>query len=88
MNLFGWKSRRAPARPLLARGWGVAAGWGEAATARSWVDQVCAAYQDNPVAQRACRLVAGGGAAEAQRMAASGRQIAQAVRRALEAAED
>ena len=58
MNLFGWKSRRASSRPALARGWSYRAAWAQGDAPRSWADQVRAAYHDNAIAQRACRLVA------------------------------
>ncbi|MFM6854809.1 MAG: phage portal protein [Sphingopyxis sp.] len=63
MNLFGIKARRATARPALTRpyGWSntgrVGAPMMAAAQAR-YDDRVRAAVVDNPVAQRACRLVA------------------------------
>ena len=55
MNLFGWKARREAARPVLARGWSAR---GDAPLPQSWPERVRAAYEENPVAQRACRLVA------------------------------
>ena len=62
MKLFGRKSagrvesRLAEARPALAR----ALSWGAAELPRSYEAQVRAAYRDNPVAQRAVRMVAEG----------------------------
>lgn len=56
MNLFGFKSRKAPVRPALARGmWATVP---QSLVPRGYVDRVRAAYADNPVAQRCCRLVA------------------------------
>jgi HK97 family phage portal protein len=58
MNIFGRKSAgRASARPALSRG-GFASTHGE--WPRAYEPQVRAAYLDNPVAQRAVRLVAEG----------------------------
>jgi HK97 family phage portal protein len=56
MKWFGWKAGRGAARPALARGFGLALGTGE--WPRSYEAQVRDAYQRNPVAQRAVRLVA------------------------------
>jgi HK97 family phage portal protein len=58
MNLFGMKARRTAARPVLARGSSWMGGGGAGALPRSWDEQVRAAYLTNPVAQRACRIVA------------------------------
>ena len=61
MNLFGIKARRVSARPVLARpaSWvGVIGGVAAAPAPRSWEEQVRSAYLANPVAQRACRIVA------------------------------
>lgn len=57
MKFFGRKSAgRAEARPALVR----ALAWGVADMPRSYEAQVRAAYRDNPVAQRAVRLIAEG----------------------------
>ena len=57
MKFFGRKSAgRAEARPALAR----AISWGGAELPRSYEALVRAAYRDNPVAQRAVRMVAEG----------------------------
>ena len=57
MKFFGRKSAgRAETRPALAR----AISWGGAELPRSYEAQVRAAYRDNPVAQRAVRMVAEG----------------------------
>lgn len=56
MKLFGWKSAgRGVTRPALARGWmtGSLGEW-----PRSYEERVRAGYLDNPVAQRAVRLLA------------------------------
>ncbi|QJQ32376.1 phage portal protein [Sphingomonas lacunae] len=58
MNLFGIKSRRTPARAVLARTASWIGGAGVGALPRSWEEQVRAAYCANPVAQRVCRIVA------------------------------
>ena len=57
MKWFGRKAERVAARPSLLRGWGVACGepW-----PRSYEAQVREAFLQNPVAQRAVRLVAEG----------------------------
>lgn len=56
MNIFGRKSAgRAPARPVLSRG-GFASALGEWPSA--FEPRLRAAYRENPVAQRAVRLVA------------------------------
>ncbi len=56
MNLFGWKSRRAAARPVLARGWW--SGWtGEDRVPVDYAGRVRAAFEQNPLAQRAVKLV-------------------------------
>ena len=59
MKLFGWKSAgRAVARPVLSRGF---ATWmGSAEVPRSYEERVREGYCDNPVAQRAVRMVAEG----------------------------
>jgi phage portal protein BeeE len=58
MKIFGWKSAgRAVARPVLSRGWST---WINGAWPRSYEDRVRAGYLDNPVAQRAVRMVAEG----------------------------
>jgi HK97 family phage portal protein len=57
MKLFGRKSAgRAELRPALAR----ALTWGATELPRSYEAQVRSAYRDNPVAQRAVRMVAEG----------------------------
>lgn len=56
MKWFGRKAGRDGARPALARGFGLAFGNGE--WPRSFEAQVRDAYQVNPIAQRAVRLVA------------------------------
>lgn len=57
MKLFGRKSAgRDDPRPALAR----ALSWGAAELPRSYEAQVRSAYRDNPVAQRAVRMVAEG----------------------------
>lgn len=58
MNLFGIKARRAPARAALARASSWLGGSGVGTVPRSWEEQVRSAYLTNPVAQRACRMVA------------------------------
>lgn len=58
MNLFGVKSRRVPARPLLSRAASWLGGGSAGSLPRSWEEQVRSAYCANPVAQRACRIVA------------------------------
>jgi HK97 family phage portal protein len=62
MKLFGRKSAgRAESRPDLARpALARALTWGAAELPRSYEAQVRAAYRDNPVAQRAVRMVAEG----------------------------
>jgi HK97 family phage portal protein len=58
MKIFGWKSAgRASARPVLSRGW---ATWISGEWPRSYEERVRAGYLDNPVAQRAVRMVAEG----------------------------
>jgi HK97 family phage portal protein len=58
MKFFGRKSAgRADARPVLSRGW---SGWIGGEIPRSYEDRVRAGYRDNPVAQRAVRMVADG----------------------------
>jgi HK97 family phage portal protein len=58
MKFFGRKSAgRADARPVLSRGW---ASWTSGAIPRSYEDRARAGYMDNPVAQRAVRMVADG----------------------------
>lgn len=56
MKWFGRKAGRGAARPALSRGFGLAFGTGD--WPRSYEAQVRDAYQCNPVAQRAVRLVA------------------------------
>jgi HK97 family phage portal protein len=56
MKWFGRKAGREAARPALARGFGMAFGSGE--WPRSYEAQVRDAFQRNPIAQRAVRLVA------------------------------
>ena len=57
MKLFGRKSAgRVESRPDLSR----ALTWGAAELPRSYEAQVRSAYRDNPVAQRAVRMVAEG----------------------------
>ncbi len=65
MKLFGWKSGRDESRPVLSRS--VAAGFGGAIGGsafgewpRSYEAQVREAYLDNPIAQRAVKLVVEG----------------------------
>ena len=57
MKWFGRKAGRDAARPFLMRGWTMA---GSGEVPRNYETQVRAAYQQNPVAQRAVRLVAEG----------------------------
>lgn len=63
MNLFGYKSRRPAARPALSRPfqWGGATigefGGGAPGVPTSYEERVRLAFVNNPVAQRACRLV-------------------------------
>ena len=57
MKWFGRKAGRGAARPFLMRGWTMA---GSGEVPRNYETQVRAAYQQNPVAQRAVRLVAEG----------------------------
>ena len=53
MNLFGFKSRREPARPVLARPYAAVLGGAGGEVPRSYEAQVREAYVANPVAQRA-----------------------------------
>ena len=53
MKWFGWKSGRAEARPVLARGFAFSGEWPP-----SYEAQVRSGYLANPVAQRAVKLVA------------------------------
>jgi HK97 family phage portal protein len=58
MKIFGWKSAgRAAVRPVLSRGWSA---WISGEWPRSYEDRVRSGYLDNPVAQRAVRMVAEG----------------------------
>ncbi|PTW48809.1 hypothetical protein C8J25_101308 [Sphingomonas faeni] len=61
MKLFGWKSGRDESRPVLSRSSAGAIGgsaFGE--WPRSYEAQVREAYLDNPIAQRAVKLVVEG----------------------------
>ena len=61
MKLFGWKSGRDESRPVLSRSAAGAIGgsaFGE--WPRSYEAQVREAYLDNPIAQRAVKLVVEG----------------------------
>lgn len=67
MNLFGWKSGRASARPMLGRVLYGAFGWADMAEEQSYEARIRRAYLSNPIAQRSVRLVAEGVGAAAIR---------------------
>lgn len=59
MNIFGWKGWGRGSRPVLARGW--VTGWPqEERVPVGYAERVRAAYEVNPLAQRAVKLVAQG----------------------------
>jgi hypothetical protein len=61
MKLFGWKSGRDESRPVLSRSaTGVVGGAAFGEWPRSYEAQVREAYLDNPIAQRAVKLVVEG----------------------------
>lgn len=59
MNIFGWKGWGRGARPVLARGW-VTRWPAEERVPVSYAERVRSAYEVNPLAQRAVKLVAQG----------------------------